>query len=88
MIEAISPHLSDRVDTPDGMTTVVCQCMCGSPEAITLPTDEFEAFLAGGVAQRTMPSINEDQRERIISGTCNACWDAMFEEEEEEEDDA
>jgi hypothetical protein len=79
-------HLNDRVDSPDGTTTVVCQCRCGSAEAVTLPTAELEAYMGGTMmSERAMPSLDEGQRERIITGICGPCWDAMRAEDEEEE---
>ena len=84
MAEALS-HMTNRVDLPDGITMVVCQCSCGSVDAITLPTAELEAYHSGALAQRAMVSLDDHQRERIITGICTPCWDALFEGIEEDD---
>lgn len=75
----MTDHIVSRKEK-DGTTTVVCRCTCGSEETITAPTPEFLAWERGGLIQRVMPSVPEDLRERLITGTCDKCWDEIFEE--------
>ena len=59
--------------------------MCGESVEIEVPADEYRAFENGEHAQRAMPSLSADDRERLISGTCPKCWTAMFADDNEDD---
>lgn len=47
---------------------------CGSPAQITVDESEYQTWLAGTPAQSAFPDLTPNQRERLISGICPACW--------------
>ena len=66
--------------------TVTCQpCMCcGQAATVIVVRSEYEAFRRGELIQRAMPSLPEDERELLITGTHSKCWDQMFEDDDDE----
>lgn len=57
--------------------------ICGSTTILEIPDAEYRAWaIEGKVIQEAMPSLNDDQRELVISGTCPKCWDDFFKEAE------
>jgi hypothetical protein len=58
---------------------------CGSVKQLTLNSNAFEAWTEGAHVQDCFPKLSEDDRERLISGYCGACWKKIWGEEEEEE---
>lgn len=67
------------------MRTVTIQCnMCGKDNDITAPEQEFMAWESGELIQRAMKSLDNAQRELLISQTCGPCFDSLFSEDEEE----
>ena len=67
------------------MRTVTVTCgMCHKPHEITAPESEFEAWESGVLIQRALRSLNDDQRELLISQTCGKCFDELFQEVDDE----
>jgi len=60
---------------------VVCP-MCGDHDTIAVNSEDYAAWLNGEYIQIAFPYLNADQRERLQTGICNACWDKSFGEEE------
>ena len=60
-------------------------CMgCGAePETYEVPASAVEQYKAGAYIQVAFPMLTTSQRERIISGTCQACWDRMWGEDDD-----
>lgn len=53
--------------------------MCGDVLTITLDPEKLFAYNTGGFyAQEILSDYSADVRERFITGTCGACWNAMF----------
>ena len=68
------------------MDTVVktCTCpKCHSEEVLVLDAKAYTAWQRGELIQRAFPSLTSAQRERLITGYCDPCWQAMFPEEED-----
>lgn len=63
--------------------TVTCE-MCRKPQEITAPESEFKAWESGVLIQRALRSLNDDQRELLISQTCGKCFDELFQEVDDE----
>jgi len=72
--------------THDGDTTLVVRSTCpGCQKATDLTTvfAELQHYLGGVPIQRAMPSLPAAQRELVITGTCDDCWDKMFDARED-----
>ena len=63
--------------------TVTCE-MCHKPQEITAPESEYKAWESGVLIQRALRSLNDDQRELLISQTCGKCFDELFQEVDDE----
>lgn len=60
-----------------------CQCpSCGDIEVITVSTLDYDSWQSGSLIQNAMPELSTSQRERLISGMCDSCWDRMAKEPE------
>lgn len=57
---------------------------CGKEFLIPVPEQEYQNWKDEMLIQDAMPSLTQDDRELLISGTCPQCWDAMVEEAEGE----
>ena len=60
-------------------TAVVVQCpFCGKTSALKLKTSDWEkgvdAVKHGANIQIAYPKLSADERELLISGICNDCW--------------
>lgn len=63
--------------TRDMVGTVQCH-MCGTTHRIAFNSDDFERWQAGDLIQRAMPYLTSGERELLISGTCESCFDHFF----------
>ena len=54
-----------------------------------MPVAGLKAWEDGELIQDALPNLTADQRELLISGTCDDCWKTMFGtvDDEELEDD-
>lgn len=50
---------------------------CGKVFLIPVPVSERDAWKEGMLIQDAMPSLTQDDRELLISGTCPECWAGM-----------
>lgn len=67
--------------------TVKCRpCWCGKVAEVTVVRSEYEAWQAGGLIQRVMPSLDESKRELLITGTCDECWEQLRDEDDDDDD--
>lgn len=65
------------IDNGDGtLTAITSPCEgCGTSGEVTVPREGFAAWAAGDLIQVAMPGMTVDQCERLVTGTCSACWD-------------
>jgi hypothetical protein len=57
---------------------VGAQCdLCKERRLLIIPDVEWRAWTHGGLIQKVMPSLNKENRELLISGTCSACFDSI-----------
>jgi hypothetical protein len=56
---------------------------CGKAWNVKIPRIEAQTYLQGVHIQRAMPSLPPADRELLLSGMCEPCWNQMFEEMEE-----
>lgn len=61
-------------------------CMCGDTMTVTVKTDDWCAYNAGELVQRAFPYLSIDDRERIVTGTCERCWAALYAIDEGDDD--
>ena len=67
------------------MTAVVavpCR-LCQEVTDLTVNVEGFVNWQAGELIQKALPELSADQRELLISGTCDKCWNEMFGSDEE-----
>lgn len=69
----------EAIDNGDGTTTVSGKCQLkGHPHSIVVPTEGLERWREGAYVQVAMPDVHPGDREFLISGSCNKCFDEMF----------
>ena len=59
--------------------TVKCQ-RCGTSHNLLVNMNDMIAWKAGKYIQDAMPYLSVGDRELLISGTCDPCFDKMFKE--------
>ena len=67
------------------MTAVVAApCRhCDAVHELTVNVEGFVNWQAGEFIQDALPELSADERELLISGTCDECWQRFFPEEDE-----
>lgn len=64
------------------MTVVEVPCppcpLCGAPSTVTVLAGDYERWLTGALVQHAFAEMPAPDRERLVSGTHPACWDAAF----------
>lgn len=59
------------------------QCIvCGQQTVRLVDRDKFRRWQDGEHIQRVWPELSPGQREELMTGTHEECWDKMFSEEE------
>lgn len=56
---------------------------CKIEYTLMLPQDGIDLYLKGAHAQHAFPMLSPGERELMISGVCEPCWDVMFPEDED-----
>lgn len=71
------------------ITKVDAQCMtCKSWFELEVDAERYDRWRNGeGHIQTMLPELGPDERELLISRTCGACFDDMFDEDDEEDFD-
>lgn len=60
---------------------------CGKDFDIKVETNDLAAWRSGALIQRAFPYLGKEEREMLISRTCNTCWDRLFEFESEDDEE-
>lgn len=72
------PHLEQKPSDP-GHTVITATCPeCKGSKAVPIDNKSLSNWLHGDLIQRAMASIDEDDRERLITGYCPSCWNKLF----------
>lgn len=59
--------------------------MCGTKNKVEVEEKDYVDFKENGkLAQWAFPYLTPEERELIISGICNNCWDTIFDEDDED----
>lgn len=67
-----------------GVTTIERTCMsCKKIIILEVPSEEWREYVEGKkLVQNAIPSLTPGQREVLISGICEPCFDKLFGEGE------
>ena len=61
------------------MGTIDIECRnCRTNYQIVAPVAAIHAWLQGEYIKDALPMLSIDERELLISQTCNNCWEEMF----------
>jgi hypothetical protein len=71
----------------DGSTSIFTGClMCRVDFVLVVPTVSYLRWLDGESAQSSFPMMPKGERELLVSGTCDECFEALFAVDTEEEE--
>lgn len=59
---------------------------CGKPQTVFVKKADLDRFRNGEFAQDCFPYLPAGEREFLISGICDSCWDEMFPSEDDDDD--
>ena len=63
--------------------TLQARCRtCGDTHILMVNAQDKKRWMEGELIQDAMPYLSADERELLISGTCETCFDKMFGSEE------
>jgi hypothetical protein len=62
---------------------VVCR-MCGEIYPIEVDLEGYQQWKAGELIQNALPELSDEERELLISKTCDSCWNKLFPEDFDE----
>lgn len=82
-------HISNAVvTTPNEVTVdIICPC-CAGQTALRVPLEGYTEWLQGTILiQNALPTLTPDERELLISGTCEKCFNDLFNTEDEGTED-
>ena len=61
---------------------VSTQCpFCGTKRDVTVEAKGFRKWQGGALVQDAFPTLSSTDREALITGICNPCWEASFGED-------
>lgn len=72
--------------TPLIEVKTVCP-LCADEKTFVMQKKKHDEWRAGALIQDVLPQIPYQERERLISGTCPKCWNAMCAMFKKEDDD-
>lgn len=53
---------------------------CGKEQIIEVEEKDYEKWRKGGLIQSCFSYLSADEREALMTGICNKCWDETFKE--------
>jgi len=68
------------------LTTIPCRD-CGQSAIITVLAEQLFQYNQGAEMRNAFPTLSAAERERLLSGYCEPCWDELFPATGEDEDD-
>lgn len=70
----------------DKTTNIVKTCvMCNNTYKLEVKTNDLHAYMRGKNIQDAFPYLSAGDRELIISGICNTCFEKLMVDDEPEE---
>jgi hypothetical protein len=61
--------------------------VCGNRAALEVPLEGLRAWQNGELIQVALPDLSAAQRELLISGVHEHCWEKISREDEEDDDE-
>lgn len=59
-------------------TTIVRDCTwCDKTQSITVESEEWDVYQLGALVREAFPDLNPSEREVLVSGICDSCWERM-----------
>lgn len=58
---------------------------CETAVDVPVTDAQLAAFHGGELIQKAMPNLTPGQREMLISGYCDGCWDQIFGTDEDDD---
>jgi hypothetical protein len=55
---------------------------CGLGARVEVDAEGYAAWRGGELIHRALPLLSDSERERLITGLCDPCWDKWTEAEE------
>ena len=68
-------------------TVVTCCPFCHEAHEVAVNEMDYLDWQDGKLAQDAFPYLSASDREMLITGICEDCWNGMFGTDEEEEGD-
>lgn len=62
---------------------IICRS-CGHDHDVVVDVDGYDRWRGGELIQNALPELSAEDRELLISHTCDGCWNMLFPEDEEE----
>tara|TARA_Y100000817_G_C16807512_1_gene522680 strand:+ start:358 stop:579 length:222 start_codon:yes stop_codon:yes gene_type:complete len=59
---------------------------CLQTHVIEVSSEGYAEWQGGELIQEALPELSAGERELLMSGTCDPCWDELFGDFAEEED--
>lgn len=56
----------------------LCCPDCGQSKTLEVTKAEAVNYYSGALIQNAFPNLSADDRERLITGYCPACWNNIF----------
>lgn len=75
------PHVCGihSVEGDKARISIVTKCpLCGHRQATIVPVDGAAAWERGAVIQYALPDLTDTEREALMSGICDPCWNRVF----------
>lgn len=72
--------------TCHGQTTDITCVGCHKKFTLAVTQEQIDRWNNGELIQRAMPDLTDGERELLLSGNCDACFDAIFAASEDEEE--
>jgi len=77
---AVTTTLADPETTRNTLRLEGPCVYCRQPQTMVVAAESLIKFGGGGAVQKCFPTLTAGQREFLLSGTCDDCWDKMFPE--------
>ena len=72
------PIINEVLNKDTGHLEITTKCpWCESVQTVKAQPDQYQKWKAGVLIQIAMPDLNASQREALITGICDKCWDTL-----------
>jgi hypothetical protein len=77
-------HSIARDELEHSIIEVACKCpVCGGSRSLKVARAGYLAWIHGVPIQRALPELNGTEREMLLTGIDDRCWDRLFDSGEE-----